>query len=51
MKTIAKVLEVMLSTPATPTWTPTAGPGKRSATGPSTPPNLGPVGIWGWGGS
>jgi hypothetical protein len=41
MKTIAKVLESMLSKPATPTW---------NASGPSAPPQLGPTGVWGWGG-
>lgn len=39
MKTIVKVLEVMLSKPATPTWTMSP-----------TPPNFGPTEIWGWGG-
>jgi hypothetical protein len=41
MKTIAKVLETMLSKPATPTW---------NSSGPSVPPQLGPTGVWGWGG-
>ena len=41
MKTIAKVLESMLSKPATSTW---------NAAGPSVPPQLGPTGVWGWGG-
>ncbi len=50
MKTITKVLEVMLSTPATPTWTSTEGPRTTSGTGPSTPPNFGPLGTWSWGG-
>ncbi|MEP6649002.1 MAG: hypothetical protein ABJA74_03700 [Lapillicoccus sp.] len=40
MKTIAKVLEDMLSKPATPTWT---------TNGPVTRPQVGPDGIWGWG--
>ena len=45
MKTISKVLESMLSKPATPTWT---------ATGPSVPTSLsaqvGPTQAWTWGG-
>jgi hypothetical protein len=41
MKTIAKVLESMLTKPATPTW---------NASGPSLPPQAGPVGQWNWGG-
>ena len=41
MKTLAKVLETMLSKPATPTWT---------ASGPSLPPQIGPMQGWGWGG-
>ncbi len=50
MKTITKVLEVMLTKPATPTWTVAEGPGTTSGTGSSTPANLGPIGNWGWGG-
>lgn len=38
MKTITKMFEVMLSKPATPTWT-------------STPQGGGPTQAWGWGGS
>ena len=41
MKTIAKVLETMLSKPATPTW---------NASGPSLPPQVGPTQQWIWGG-
>lgn len=41
MKTITKVLENMLSKPATPTW---------NAGGPSLPPHIGPVHQWNWGG-
>ena len=40
MKTLAKVLETMLSKPATPTWT-TDGPALR--------PQVGPTQGWGWG--
>ncbi len=40
MKTITKVLEDMLSKPATPT---------RTASGPSLPPQIGPTQGWGWG--
>ncbi len=39
MKTITKVLENMLSKSATPTWT---------ASGPSVPPQIGPMQGWGW---
>ncbi len=38
MKTITKMFEVMLSKPATPTWT-------------STPQGGGPTQAWGWGGA
>lgn len=41
MKTIARVFEVMLSKPATPTWT---------VAGPALPPQVGPLQVWGWGG-
>jgi hypothetical protein len=40
MKTIAKVLEDMLSKPATPTWT---------TSGPVLKPQVGPEAGWGWG--
>ena len=43
MKTINKVLETMLSKPATPTWT-----DSRSASGGNQ--FDAPVGIWAWGG-
>lgn len=39
MKTIAKVLESMLSKPTTPSW---------NAEGPAVPPQVGPEGIWLW---
>jgi len=41
MKTIAKVLESMLSKPATPTW---------SIDSPTLTPQVGPTQVWGWGG-
>ena len=44
MKTIAKVLETMLSKPAIPMWE-----APRAVT-PSVPVNVGPTQIWGWGG-
>jgi hypothetical protein len=44
MKTIAKVLESMLSKPAIPTWDTTRHPA------PTLPAQLGPTQIWGWGG-
>ncbi len=37
MKAITKIFEVMLSKPATPTWT-------------STPQSGGPISQWGWSG-
>jgi hypothetical protein len=40
MKTIAKVLESMLSKPATPTW---------NASSPSLSPQVGPTQSWTWG--
>jgi hypothetical protein len=40
MKTLAKVLETMLSKPATPAWT---------TDGPALPPQVGPTQGWGWG--
>jgi hypothetical protein len=39
MKTIAKVLESMLSKPATPTWT---------SAKPVIPAEMGPTQGWGW---
>jgi len=51
MKTIAKVLESMLSKPATPTWDLTDLPGRPAhSTQDATVPGLGPVGGWSWGG-
>jgi hypothetical protein len=41
MKTLAKVLETMLSKEATPTWT---------VSGPQLRPEVGPTQGWGWGG-
>jgi hypothetical protein len=40
MKTLAKVLETMLSKPATPTW---------DTKGPALMPQVGPTAGWGWG--
>jgi hypothetical protein len=40
MKTLAKVLESMLSKPATPSW---------NTEGPVLRPQVGPDGNWGWG--
>ncbi len=50
MKTIAKVLEVMLTKPATATWTAehlitAPAPGTSSAV-----PGFGPTSHWSWGG-
>ena len=49
MKTIAKVLESMLSKPATPTWVcddlQLNGPQASSPV-----PGVGPVSLWTWGG-
>ncbi len=47
MKTIAKVLEVMLTKPATPTWT--VGMTSEPPMNP-IPSNFGPLQQWGWGG-
>lgn len=44
MKTLAKVLETMLSKPATPTWT---ASGTTSVT--VLKPQVGPTQQWGWG--
>ena len=41
MTTIAKVLETLLSKPATPSW---------NTAGPALKPQIGPEAVWGWGG-
>ena len=51
MKTIAKVLETMLSKPATPTWDLSDLTGRPVKSAPaSSVPGLGPVSGWSWGG-
>jgi hypothetical protein len=51
MKTIAKVLEAMLSKPATPTWDLADLSGRPANVTPAaTVPGLGPVAGWSWGG-
>jgi hypothetical protein len=40
MNTLAKVLETMLSKPATATW---------NTSGPALKPQVGPTAGWGWG--
>jgi hypothetical protein len=51
MKTIAKVLEAMLTKPATPTWDVSElTPRPAVSAAASTVPGLGPVGAWSWGG-
>jgi hypothetical protein len=51
MKTIAKVLEAMLTKPATPTWDVSELSSRpATSTAASTVPGLGPAGGWSWGG-
>jgi hypothetical protein len=50
MKTIAKVLESMLTKPSTPIWTPELGSRPAVSESGASVPGLGPVGGWHWGG-